>query len=447
MNVAELVRRAAAAHPDGIAVIERGGEITYSRLWENIEALASGLKTIGIGEGSKVLILLPNCSEFLSALFGLFCISAVAVPVKPQTARQDLRLMVNNCSPEALIVSANILRDLLSQDPDLVRGRTVVLVPDRPGEDRILDPSGCLDEARLFRWADLLISRASSGCLQIQQGQKGRLRLASINYTYRGYGYPLGAMLTHEHYIDGALRYINFHQIHRGQRILLALPAAHIFPLIGCILVPILAGGTIVLPGSISPKRIFDSVQNWGVELLACVPGFFEFLAKHHRPAEWDLSSVRYGICGGEPLPLGFHDRVCKRLGFEILEGYGLTETMPLTCNPYGGNRPGTVGLPSHGVSLRIVDPRGDDCRLGDVGEIVVQCGSLMLGYHKATAETEEAIREGWFYTGDFGRLDEEGYVYFCGLRKAIRKVNGVTVDLRTRSRNNRQSLSHAPSR
>jgi long-chain acyl-CoA synthetase len=434
MNVAELVRRAAAAHPERVAIIEGGREITYGELWENIEALASEFAGIGIREGSKVALLLPNGTEFIGVLFALLALKAVAVPIKPQTERYQLRSMLERSRAETYILSPNLLNDFfLREGFDLIHASRVILAPAKAGDARIMDPDNRLDEDCLFRLTDLL-ERGRAAPTLTYPLRASRNQLATINYTYRGYGYPLGAMLTHHHYIHGAIRYIKLEEIDESMRILLSLPVAHIFPLIGGVFVPLLAKATIVIPSSLSPRRVFDAIQEARVNVLACVPTLYEFLVKHFRPGKWDLSSVRFGICGGEPLLPGLHERVRASLGFELVEGYGLTETMPVTCNPRWGNRPGTLGIPGRDVVLRIVDSRGDDCRPGEIGEIVVRCGSIMLGYHEAPDETAEAVRNGWFYTGDYGSIDGEGYVHFKGLRKAIAKVNGVTVDLASRT-------------
>lgn len=429
MNVTELVRKAARSDPERPAVIEAGREVTYGDLWERVEAVAAGLRALGLGEGSTVALLLPNGEEFICALLALLRINAVAVPLKVQTDRRDLRFMLEKSRPVAIFLSAELLKELIRSDSDLIAGRKVILGSERGEEPRILDPGNRLEEVELFGFSDLLSLRrkASSSPGPIRAG---RTQLASINFTYRGYGYPLGSMLTHHHYIHGAIRYIKLEEIEADMRILLSLPAAHIFPLIGCIFVPLLAKATIVIAGSLTPRKLFKTIEEHRVNILASVPTLYDFLAKHFRPGEADLSSIRFGICGGEPLPEGLHERVRKKLGFEIVEGYGLTETMPVTCNRPRDNRPGTLGVPGHDVRLRISNSEGNECQTGEVGEIWVQCPSVMLAYQDAPSETSDVFQAGWFRTGDLGRVDDEGLLYFHGVIKAITKVRGITADL-----------------
>ena len=435
MNVSSLLKRTAGRYPSNIAIVEDERKISYERLWQEIEALSNAFRSIGIRKNTRVAILLPNCKEFIYSFFALLNINAIAVPLKLQMTCWELAGMFKNSSPNCIILDSALLNKVLRDRPALLMGKTIA-VKEGKREIRIFDKHGYLKESTVYALDDLFAMNIGDSVKDRKVVHTHPKQIASINYTYRGYGYPLGAMLTHNHYIHGAIRYIKLVEIQADMRILLLLPVSYIFPLVGCVFVPFLAKATCVMVPGLNPKKIFQAIEKHKINSLACTPSLYEFLLKHYDAAQHDISSLQFGISGGDYMPLELHNRIKTKMGVDIIQGYGLTETLPVTCNPRWGNRPETLGITGHDVKIKIVDESGVKCRPGEIGEIAVQCPSLMLGYYKAPKETKDAIKGEWFHTGDYGRVDQDGYVYFEGLKKGIVKVGGNAVDiaeLRTR--------------
>jgi len=428
MNLSSLIKKTANAYPEKTAIIEDGEEISYKHLWQEIESLSNALRSIGIRKNTRVALILPNCKEFIYSFFALLTINAIAIPLKPQMTCWEFHGIFKNGNPKALILTSHLLNKILTEKPSLLKNR-IIIVKEEKQDIRIMDKDGHLENLPLYTLSTLLEMGKGEGT-RTRRIQTPSQQVASINYTYRGYGYPLGAMLTHHNYIHGAIRYIKLVRIQPDMRILLLLPVSHIFPLTGCVLVPLLAKATVVISTAINPKKVFQTIEKNKVNVLVCVPTLYEFLVKHYDHTKWDISSLLFGISGAESLPMDLYNNIRSKMGIDVIQGYGLTETLPVTCNPRFGNKPETIGIRGHDVKLKIVDKENRECKTDETGEIIVKCPSVMLGYYKAPKETMDVIQNGWFYTGDYGMMDNEGYVYFKGLKKSIAKIDGITVDL-----------------
>jgi len=258
-------------------------------------------------------------------------------------------------------------------------------------------------------------------------GKVGRLpcfsasndHIATINYTYRGLGEPMGAVLTHGNYHHGAIGYIRLTKVVTSQRVLLITPMSHIFTLVSCVIVPLLRGATVVIMKTFIPSHIFKTIEDNKIDFLIAVPTIYVSLLKNYEKDRFDISSLKYGITGGSYLSESLNKEIKEKMGVELLQGYGLTETMPITCNPHSRNKAGSLGVAGHEVKVKIVD-----------GEILVAGPTVMKGYYNKNGENEKYFKNGWFKTGDLGYVDEDGYIYFKGLKKDIIKVGGNNVDL-----------------
>ncbi|MGA1863894.1 MAG: class I adenylate-forming enzyme family protein [bacterium] len=428
MNLCSLIKGIAHSCPKKTAIIEGEQTITYWDLWQRIESLSNIFRSIGIRKNTRVVIILPNCKEFIFSFFAILNLNAIAVPLKLHMTCWELSRIFKNCKPKGLITTYDLIDKLLAVRPSLLKNKLLVI---KEGHDfkGILDKNGELEKTVLYTFNDLYEMREQ------KRGKSPKItsrpkQIASINYTYRGYGYPLGAMLTHNNYIHSAIRYIKLVGIEGDMRILLIMPLSHIFPLVGCLIVPLLAKATIIILERINPKKIFLTIERHKVNVLVCIPTLYEFLLRHYDNHKHDISSLLFGISGAELMSGELYEKIKSELGIDIIQGYGLTETLPVTCNPRWGNRPETIGITGHDVHIKIIDEQGRECKTGETGEILIKCPSVMAGYYREPEETSNAIRSGYFHTGDLGIIDSNNYLYFKGLKKSITKINGITVDL-----------------
>ena len=205
MNVSSLLRKTARRYPSKIAIVEDKELISYERLWQEIESLSNAFRSIGIRKNTRVAILLPNCKEFIYSFFALLNINAIAVPLKPQMTCWELAGIFRNSSPNCVILDSAVLSKVLHDRPALLLDRTIV-VKEGKREIRIFDKHGHLENSTLYALHDLLAMNIGDSVRERKVHTYPK-QIASINFTYRGYGYPLGALLTHNHYIQGAIRY------------------------------------------------------------------------------------------------------------------------------------------------------------------------------------------------------------------------------------------------
>lgn len=428
MNLASLVKRTALKCPSHTAIAEGREQVSYADLWQHVESLSKAFRSIGIEKNDRAVILLPNCREFIYSLLALLNINAVAVPLKPQTTAWELGGILEDCAPKALILTPHLLNNILTRAPGLLE-KCMIIVTESEDQEGIMDQDGHLDKSPVYSLGTLL----EMGRQMDLQGTGPQTRpdqVATINYTYRGYGYPLGAMLTHANYVHGALNYIRHRKSSGSETVLLALPSAHILPLVGCIMVPLLVGAKIVVIENRSPKHIFQAIASNRVNILVLVPLVFAVLARTYSQDLHDISSLKYGITGGSYMPAKLHGLIKEKMNLEVIQGYGLTECLPVTCNYLSTNKPETLGPPLHGVRIKVVDQRGRDCGIGRKGEILIKSPQIMAGYYRNQKDTCTVMKDGWLASGDYGWIDREGHLHFEGLKKKIANIGGNKVDL-----------------
>src|SRR5690606_38035101 len=193
---------------------------------------------------------------------------------------------------------------------------------------------------------------------------------------------------------------------------------------------PLIQGATIILVPRFNPKDVFDAIKSTKATVFAGVPTMYNFMYQYPEAKTSDFDSIRLAISGGSALPVALLHNFEDKFNVRISEGYGLSEASPVTCfNPLDRERvPGSIGTDIVNVVNKVVDEYGDEVPVGEVGELVVQGPNVMKGYYKMPEETAAAIRDGWLYTGDLARVDEEGYFYIVDRKKDMIIVGGYNV-------------------
>ena len=194
---------------------------------------------------------------------------------------------------------------------------------------------------------------------------------------------------------------------------LLILPLFHVNGIVAGTLSPLVAGGRATIAGRFSPKTFFGQLEQCGATYFSAVPTIYTMLSDLPAEVRPDTSSVRFAVCGAAPASVELLTKFETRYGIPLIEGYGLSEgTCASTGNPLDGERkPGTVGLPLPGQTIRIVGPDNVDVARGETGEVLIAGPNVMRGYLNRPEETAKTLVDGWLHTGDVGRLDEDGYL------------------------------------
>lgn len=404
MNLAQNILAVAETHPTLPAIIDpsTGRVFTYRELIENVQAFAGGLLKQGIKPGDRVALLIPNSPEFIFLMLAVWRLSATAVPIGMGLGRIELDEILANADPDLLIVQAGSLKPPVKK---YLKGKPVYVAGGATG-----------DYPSLFKLKD-------SGRLDLPDFNSHQHSLACIIYTYRGLGYPLGAMIPHEQIWRGATLLRNGHGTEPGQKMLVILPLAHILSLVSCLLMPLMGGMGIVLCDSVKPSTVFSLIEKHRIYTTAVIPELLGLWLKFDI-GDYDVSSLKLILSGGSDLRRSIWRAIVKKLKVEVLHGYGLTEITPVSGNTKGKSHLGTVGPVVKDVDYRIHQPDGKGR-----GELQLKSDHLFVGYNKREREYAESFLDGWFRTGDICHL-EKGYLVFDREKKQTRKKNGRIVDL-----------------
>lgn len=383
MNFASLPDRRADLDPDGPAVSDGRQSLTNAALLGRVRAASRHLKDFGIGPGDVVGVKLRNRVEFVVVLFACWRLGATVTPVNPSLTDAEATRQLEDSSTRLLVVedSATIAAGV----PTLAVGHLYKQASESDPTPQV-DPSA----------------------------------LALLIYTSGTTGVPKGVMLDHANLDAMAEMGRQALQITPADRCLLILPLFHVNGIVVSVLMPLLAGASVVIADRFDPRTLFDIIESERPTFFSAVPTIYNMLAALPDDVAPDTSSVRFGICGAAPAPPELLTRFETRYGFQLVEGYGLSEgTCASTINPVTGpRRAGTVGIAFPGQQIRIVDANGAQVAAGADGEVIIAGPNLMRGYLGRPAETARVIVNGWLHTGDIGHLDPEGYLTIVGRSK-----------------------------
>ena len=358
----------------------------------------------GVRPGDRVGVWLKNRPEFISVLLGVLESGAVVVPINNFLKPEEVKHILTDAGIQVLIseegmdAAVDVLRKSL---PGLVDFHVETI----PNENALGD--------------DLLMSG---------KAQRTREDLAVIIYTSGTTGKPKGAMLTHGNLLHNVESCRQMLEAVDGDRFVVLLPMFHSFMLCVGLLLPLIIGGSIVLIRSVHPpKNILHEIIRHQATLLPAIPQLFRALTAGYEGQELPL---RICVSGAAPLPQEILRQFTETLKIPLIEGYGLSEASPVvSLNPIRGPwKAGSIGIAIPDVEVTVQTDDGRMLGNGEVGEICVRGGNVMLGYWNKPEETAKSLRDGWLLTGDIGYRDSDGYFYITDRKKDMLLVNGINV-------------------
>jgi len=431
-NTVELLEHDKDEFGDRTAVIFDYVEFDYTELYEDSHKIASALIEMGLEKGDHVAIWMPNNHIFHKLFFGVTMAGGVMVPMNTRYKAHEVKYILNNSEAKFLISVGNFLKydylDMLNQvEGDLEKLQKVIVFN---GEDEKVKTDS-------MRYEDLLdIGKG----WEDDEGLKKRKSsideddTALILYTSGTTGQPKGAQLRHRNIINNARVTGDVMEVTEEDIYYVPLPLFHSFGLVLGTLTPFTYGASVVLHDVFDTEEGLELMSEHDVTMDFGVPAMFIRELEEYRKneGEYDLSSLKSGMMGGAPCPIEVVKGVINDMGCNVCIGYGITETSPLiTLTRYDDPpeiRAESVGKPLPGVEVKIVDEDRNELTTGEIGEIATR-GNVMKGYYNMPDKTEEAIdEEGWYYTGDLGKIDLNGYVYVTGRKKDMIIVGGFNV-------------------
>jgi long-chain acyl-CoA synthetase len=426
-TLAELLPHAARLAPRRTGVITPAGTITFAELESRALAAARGLAAAGIRRGDRVAIHLPNGLEYLLAFHAVPAAGGVTVPVNTFLAVPEVVSVLEDSSARCLVTTRRCLAALAPEKGRLPGLRLAVLLDEEEGRD-----GGDGARAPLPSGIEVLSWRAvAAGGPAAPPAAPDPRDTAILTYTSGTTGRMKGVILTHANLIANARSCLEAVKLRDRDRLLLFLPMFHSLTQLVCVILPPIAAlPVVVLPG-VDRDAIRSALRRHRPTIFIAVPAIYAAMAEKPpgRLHRW-LNPVRLYLSGGAPLPVEVMRRFEEGWRRPLCEGYGLSEAAPVvSLNPVDGERrPGSVGRPVPGVGVRIAAPGGGDAPAGEIGEIAVRGPNVMGGYHERPEETAAALRDGWLFTGDLGRLDADGYLYIVGRRKEVLLYRGMNV-------------------
>lgn len=446
-------RRAMNEPNDPMLIFPKGVTLSYGEVYEQVKTTAAHFQHLGLKKGDRVAMLLPNTPHYVIAHYATLAIGGIVVQANPLYTEHELTNQIENSGAKA-IVSLTMFQDKVNA----VMAKTTIefavygqiqtylggLVKflGKLLKKSIFDPKARAYDApykaidNTYFFDTFVINDYPFTEVEVDIEKD----IAILQYTGGTTGVSKGAMLTHRNVsVNAQQARAIIHMIpEKSGSILTVLPMFHVFGLTACMNLAIQLGIPQVL--NVASPPVFDDILKWiekyKITFFPGVPAMMTTLVNHPKAASTDFSSLVAVISGGAPLPIEIARKFREVTGASLVEGYGLSETSPLThINPIGVPMDemveGSIGLPAPDTMVKIVDPEdySKTLPIGEVGELAIRGPQVMQGYYGMPNETKNAMKEGgWFRTGDIAKIDEAGYTYIVDRKKDIIIVSGYNV-------------------
>ncbi|MBM7659857.1 long-chain acyl-CoA synthetase [Bacillus mesophilus] len=427
MNISKKLHENALQFGDKPAYYFLNTQSSYRELDAAVSKFADALTKMGVHKGDHVGLLLGNSPHFVIALYGALRAGATVIPINPIYTPEEIGYILNNGDVK-VVVGLDLLIPLFEKMSAALPKVEQVIYCETPKQDD-QEP---LDITKLSVYPKLksFTSFVGSGSHLFEAPELQEEDVAIILYTSGTTGKPKGAMLTHKNVFSNAKDTADYLKINETDRVIATLPMFHVFCLTVALNAPLLNGSSVIIVPRFSPGDIFTITKEFQATVFAGVPTMYNFLVQFPDANVEDLKSLRLCISGGASMPVALLKSFEQKFEVAVSEGYGLSEASPVTCfNPLDRPRkPGSIGQSIVNVENKVVNELGEEVPVGEVGELVVRGPNVMKGYYKLPEDSAHAIRDGWLFTGDLARMDEEGYFYIVDRKKDMIIVGGYNV-------------------
>ncbi|UTV30637.1 long-chain-fatty-acid--CoA ligase [Photobacterium atrarenae] len=404
MNLAAALQRNASCKPDKPALICGDNQITYAQFDALASQVAHGLVNKGIQPGDRVALSCPNLPFFPIIYYGIQKAGAVVVPLNVLLKEREIKFHLEDAGAKFYFC--------FEGTDALPMGEAGVAAFEQVAACQHMIVMTTDQTQLLFNGQPTLSAFIKDQPGEFDYRSRSADDTAVILYTSGTTGLPKGAELTQSNMVCNALATENLMAAQGDDVHLVTLPLFHSFGQTVNMNAAVLAGSTLVLVPRFEPQAVLELIKAHQITVFAGVPTMY--IALNHAFADHDVSSLRIAISGGSSMPKEVIHVFERQFQVPILEGYGLSETSPVACfNHLDRERiPGSIGQPIQGVEIRLMDLEGNPVPTGEDGELAIRGHNVMKGYLNRPEESERALRDGWFFTGDIGRYDEQGNLY-----------------------------------
>ena len=446
-----FLEESARKYPDRACTIFKGAVITYKQMNDLTDRVAAALVDMGVKQGDRVGIFMPNTPQFVMAYYGILKAGGAVVATNPLYTPPEIEHQASDAGIEVMFVMTNFYKTIKKAQPKTKIKKLIVtnLKETLPPLMRIL----------------FTLAREKKGGFRIEGGlQEGEIWLQDLLAKYKGASRPSvkidpdntalfqysggttgvskGAVATHRNVLANTLQMRSwFVNMEDGKEVfLMGIPLFHVYGMVAGMNLAMATGSTMVMvPNVRDLKDVMDNISKYRCTIFPGVPALYNGINNHPdvKAHKYDLSSIKACISGSAPLMRETKEQFEQLTGGKVFEGYGLSEAPTGThCNPLlGVNKTGSIGMPLPNMECRIVslDDGETDLPQGEIGELLLHGPQVMKGYHNMPTETANSLRKDkdgkiWLYTGDIVRMDEDGYFYIVDRKKELIKPGGFQV-------------------
>ncbi|HVJ49963.1 long-chain fatty acid--CoA ligase [Desulfitobacterium sp.] len=423
ITLLEMFKQTVERFSEHPALLFQGRSWSYRQMDEAVERMARALSYRGVKSGDRISIYMPNSALWVISFYACMRLGAVVVQTNPMYVESELKAQLNDAGAIGIITIPPLLQRVLA-----IQGETnlqlIAVDPlanlEIPISEKLLNLDALLNDSSLDRM-DLPLPNIPADT-----------EIAVLQYTGGTTGTSKGVVLTHRNLLANALQIKEWLQGEEGQeRILTALPLFHIYSLSACMNLAMVSGGAMVILSKFDIDVVLQHINDYAPTIFPGAPTMYVAIINHPRVKEYNVSSIKVCVSGSAPLPVEVANRFGELTGGRLIEAYGLSEASPAThLNPVDHARVGSIGVPGPNTDAKIVDLATGQKTLvpGEIGELAVSGDQVMREYWQKPTETLAVLRDGWLYTGDIARMDEDGFFYIVDRKKDMIISGGYNV-------------------
>lgn len=442
MPIHQFLTDAYESIPNKVAIHFMGRELTYKELYESALKFANYLRTLGVEKGDRVAIMLPNCPQAVIAYYGTMYAGGIVVQTNPLYTERELQYQMADSGAKVILVMDILYpRAMKIINETKIENVIVTGIKDYlPFPKNLVYPfiqkkqygfSVKVEHSGTNHLFTEVMKIAKSDEIEVDFDFENDLAL--LQYTGGTTGYPKGVMLTHKNLIANTMMCDAWmYKCKKGEEAILGiLPFFHVYGMTTVLILSIMQQGRMILLPKFDAEQALKTIDKQKPTLFPGAPTMYIGLLNHPELTKYDLSSIKACLSGSAPLPLEVQEKFEVLTGGRLVEGYGLTETSPVThANPIWGDRiNGSIGLPwpnTDSVILRSGET--EVLEVGEIGEIAIKGPQVMKGYWNRPEETAMTFADEWFLTGDLGYMDDKGYFYVVDRKKDMIIAGGFNI-------------------
>ena len=400
MTLARFLRDGHTHHPEKTALLFAEHAWTYAEVDTLTDRLATNLLAQGLELWDRVALHMSNCPELVFSYYGCFKAGAIAVPINARMGRSEIEYFLQHSEARFYIGQPDLYQQVLSIRPHLPQLHQCYLTGDSQFPD-----TGTFQN----------LLAAPSGTIELPAVEPGQV--AAVLYTSGTTAHPKGVTHTHEalHYMTGLMERMG---MSAEQVVAVLTPMTHMAGFL-CMMLSA-RSATLVLPTGSDPQTILQTLERHRCTYTFAMPVQCKALVECQTATPYEICPEMRFLAAGDSVPTALQEQFTRAFSLPLHEFLGMTEIAPITWNPPGKIRPGSIGVPLEGVILRVVDADGNEVKPGEVGELMVKSPGNTIGYWNNPEATAETLRNEWFCTGDLVKQDAEGYYWFAGRKKEL---------------------------